>query len=102
MTVTLDSAELATFAPLVGDSIEVVDPSTTETAFTVTLAEASALPARGSGLREPFSLMLEGPAANPLPQGTFRFRHPAIGELDIFIVPVAERNDVRRYQAIFS
>jgi len=36
---------------------------------------------------EAFVLMLKGDAGQPLSQGTYRFAHPAFGELDLFMSP---------------
>lgn len=54
---------------------------------------------RGHELRaEPFSLAFAGPPDRMAPQGTFTLRHAALGELEIFVVPV----EPGRYQALFN
>jgi len=52
---------------------------------------------------EKFSLRFRGPAQQPLEQNTYRFDHPRLGRLSIFIVPTG-RVDTRYcyYEAIFD
>ena len=50
-----------------------------------------------------FSLFFHGPSDRILPQGTYAFRHDALGSLALFIVPVIGSNHERIiYQACFS
>ena len=54
------------------------------------------------GIRQ-FSLFFHGPADRILPQGTYSFRHAALGSLMLFIVPVIGSNAERIvYQACFN
>ena len=55
-----------------------------------------------AGARVPFALLFHGPAAPILPQAMYRFEHPALPPLDIFIVPIGPEGDAMRYEAIFS
>jgi hypothetical protein len=55
-----------------------------------------------AGARTPFSLMFRGPAEPAVAQGIRSLGHDEIGELAIFIVPVAKEADGMRYQAVFS
>lgn len=46
---------------------------------------------KSSGRREPFALLFvdpKGSAESYLPQGTYRFVHEALGDLELFIVPI--------------
>jgi hypothetical protein len=54
------------------------------------------------GQRAPFSLIFGGPAEPVLPQGIRPLVHDALGELALFLVPVALEADGMRYQAVFS
>lgn len=57
-------------------------------------------PARG--LRQ-FSLLFHGPGDPVLSQSTHAFRHPVLGTLEIFVVPVVGSTSERIvYQACFS
>lgn len=52
---------------------------------------------------EQFSLIFHGPPAAPVAHGIQTFRHPVLGDFDLFIAPVGRPN-VRRtvYEACFS
>ena len=66
------------------------------------LVEAS--PRRGGrpGGRQPFALLFHGPSAPILPQAIYRFEHPALPPLDVFIVPVGPAGEYMQYEAIFA
>ena len=67
----------------------------------LTLTEVKRL---STGEREggAFSLLWEGPASSPLQQGTYRLEAPQGGAFDIFIVPVAEAENLLKYEAIYA
>ena len=52
--------------------------------------------------QEQFSLFFRGPVNIYLPQMTYHMRHEAMGELDLFIVPVGQQPDGFRYEAVFN
>jgi hypothetical protein len=67
------------------------------------LVSADAVGDAGPGVpRAPFSLVFLGPPDHPLGQGTHALQHPALGELEIFLVPIAPDADGRRYEAVFA
>ncbi len=49
---------------------------------------------------ECFSVLFEGPAEAPLAQGTFPLSGPALGETELFLVPVGEGRGKRTYEAV--
>jgi hypothetical protein len=49
-----------------------------------------------------FSIVFRGPAARFLPQHTYRLRHPRLGELDLFLVPVGRQGENIQYEAVFN
>ena len=49
-----------------------------------------------------FSLLFAGPNGQWLPQATYPVRHPALGMIDIFLVPIGPLEDGNGYQAIFT
>ena len=51
---------------------------------------------------ERFSLYFFGPGNFFLPQRTYRLTHDRLGELDIFLVAVAQEPRGYRYEAVFS
>jgi hypothetical protein len=50
----------------------------------------------------PFSLLLSGPPRPVLPQATYALRHPRLGTIDLFIVPLAQDASSARYEATFN
>lgn len=67
------------------------------------LVEVRPLPVRGAdAFRAPFSLLFHNAAAVVLPQQTYRMRHARLGELGIFLVPVAMNREGFVYQAVFA
>jgi hypothetical protein len=51
---------------------------------------------------ERFSLYFYGPGDVYLPQSIYRLEHEQMGELDIFLVPIARNERGHRYEAVFS
>ncbi|HZT57421.1 MAG TPA: hypothetical protein VFA21_02230 [Pyrinomonadaceae bacterium] len=51
---------------------------------------------------ERFSLVFRGPSDIFVPQQTYRLAHDRMGEMDIFLVPVARESDGFRYEAVFN
>ena len=49
-----------------------------------------------------FSLIFRGGPHFVLQQHTFTLDHPALGTLDIFLVPIARDADGYRYEAVFN
>ena len=59
----------------------------------------------GRGLRsEPFSLHFAAKAGTNLSQGTYRVSHPALGDLDLFLVPEVkdDNSKLEHYVVCFS
>lgn len=52
--------------------------------------------------RAPFSLLFRNGAAFLFPQQIYQMRHPSIGEVGIFLVPIARERDGFLYQALFN
>jgi hypothetical protein len=53
-------------------------------------------------MRPPFSLLFRNSSAFLFPQQTYVMRHPRVGEVGIFLVPVAQERDGFLYQAVFN
>jgi len=54
-------------------------------------------------LREhPFSLVLRGPVTPVLPQAIYPLRHPRLGLIELFLVPVGQDAQATRYEALFN
>ena len=91
----LEKLTVDDFRPLEGERFRVA-PDDAD-AFEVELVEVTEIP-REPGGRAPFSLVFQGGPNPPLPQRIYRIEHEKLGELEIFLVPIA----VDRYQAVFS
>lgn len=52
--------------------------------------------------RVPFSLMFHAPRDRLVPQQTWSLRHPALGELALFLVPLGPDEEGMRYEAVIS
>ena len=92
------------FAPLVGDDFTV---TTAEGVHTMRLVEATAGaepggPGPQGQQRMQFSLVFRGPAAPLLPQGTYGVAHEAVGDQELFLVPLGRDADGVRYEAAFA
>ncbi len=51
---------------------------------------------------ESFALLFRGAARDPLGQGMYRVEHDGLGTFDLFIVPVAQDQMGRYYEAVFN
>jgi hypothetical protein len=69
-------------------------------ALALSLAQATPLPGGATGARQGFVLVFEGPAL--LSQGLHALHHPAVGPLDIFLVPVGNCPLGLQYEAVFN
>lgn len=95
-----DPFTLARFEPLVGSR------------FTLRLGDAGDLPAQlveartGQSEplngRQPFSLTFVTTQEAALPQSIYRVEHPGLGEMDLFLVPVARTTAGLHLEAVFS
>jgi hypothetical protein len=91
---------LETFAPHVGTHFQLEAPGG---ALPLELVKVTPLSQGVPGGRQPFSLHFLGPAEGLLvPQRTWTLVHPALGRLDIFLVPLGPAQGRMRYEAIFS
>lgn len=71
------------------------------------LVAATPYPGEGGAVDEAgdprsFSLLFRGPREPRLDQGIVPLRHPRLGRLDLFVVPVVCEADGMRYEAVFG
>ena len=52
--------------------------------------------------QEQFSIIFRGPLEYFFPQSIYHIEHEKLGDLDIFIVPIAKDQDSFRYEAVFN
>ena len=53
-------------------------------------------------MRKPFSLLFRNTAAVVFPQKIYPMHHPRVGEVGIFLVPIAYEKAGFLYQAVFN
>jgi hypothetical protein len=90
-----------TFNPLIGNAFLI--STQTSALIPVVLTSVKESPATGAPpLTDAFTLSFRSlPSGNPLPQGTYVFRHAALGSFPLFIVPSGPRAP-RSYSAVFN
>jgi hypothetical protein len=72
-------------------------------ALTLRLTEAtSAGGGSATATRAPFSILFQGPAQPVLVQRIYLLDHPALGEFELFLVPLAADGGGTTYQAVFG
>jgi hypothetical protein len=64
------------------------------------LLEAKALKTREGATRTAFALLFACPV--PAPQGTYALQHEALGQLDVFLVPIRQDGAGVHLEAIFT
>lgn len=96
-----DVLVLSRFAGRIGETFRLID---VEPPLEFELLEAEPLRVRPEGADPElqFALLFAGPAERPLEQQTLRLLHPALGDVVLFVVPVAEHGGVRHYEAIVN
>ncbi|MEO8373937.1 MAG: hypothetical protein ABI471_01840 [Sphingomonas bacterium] len=96
-----DTLTYEDFEPHLGSAFTVISEDVPSTTFTLTEAKQLKSMQNIERPREPFSLLFEAPA--PLfPQRLYSFSHGALGEREIFIVPIAKVENGFQYEAIFN
>ena len=55
-----------------------------------------------SSMQERFAFVLLGPNDKFLGQGTRHFQHEALGEFDLFLVPMGRNESGTRYEVVFN
>lgn len=97
--VSLDQLSIGKFSELVGSvfSVSAGEGRIVE----LKLASAASLRTNAPGY-EGFSLVFDGPAAQPLEQRIFQFRHDQLGAFELFIVPVGADRGLRQYEVVFN
>jgi hypothetical protein len=93
-TVTCDQ-----FAACLDQDFEIVF---TDGTLPVKLSEARRFGVRPESIREPFSLAFVVDRPIRLPQGTYKMRHPQLGEMEIFLVQVAADQTSSTFEAVFN
>lgn len=99
----LATATLDAFAPHVGTAFALDHPEQRET-FTLVEAEPASARPHPNLARDPFTLVFDGGRTDiQFDQQILPLTHPAIGPLQIFLVPIRRNPDgTIRYEAVFN
>ena len=95
----LERLNLDDFLPYVGGELDV---SAYGNSARVTLREAAPIKSPSPRGTQPFHLLLSAPPAWRQPQGLYRLRHPQLGELELFAVPIGPDGNGFCYEIIFN
>ncbi len=96
----LASLTLVDFMPAVGTEFTLHRPDgATEP---LRLAEAHPVGAGSDAKRAPFALLFRTAARGWVPQAIYALEHPALGRLEIFLVPLGADAQGMRYEAVFT
>jgi hypothetical protein len=99
MAKSISELNVEDFEPHRGESFRLDAKGAT---LELTLSEVQRL---GAALRDggAFSLIFTAPAAGPLaPQAIYPIAHPALGTLELFVVPIQPKDGRQRYEVIFT
>jgi hypothetical protein len=98
--------ESGTFAPHVGSRFDIAPATGDAFAATLTRCDVTAGGDPADWIerigRVPFTLLFHAPAGTDAPQQTFAVRHPDLGELSLFLVPLGPDERGARYEAVIG
>jgi hypothetical protein len=94
----LEKIRAEQMAGYVGTQFKIIDNSSPVLSLSLVRVVESVKTERS----EAFSLFFQGPNEIFVPQGTRRLKHADLGEMDIFLVPVAKTNAGYEYEAVFN
>jgi len=96
----LDKVTCEQFAVHLNQDFEIVFPDGT---LPVKLVEAKQWgPDQPANVRQPFALTFRVERNLRLPQGIYKMRHPGLGEMEIFLVPIAADAKSATLEAVFN
>jgi hypothetical protein len=96
----LATVRLEQFAACLDQDFEIVFP---DGILAVKLSEAKQWgPDQPPPIRQPFTLTFRVGRNLQLPQGTYKMRHAKLGEMEIFIVPIAADANNSTLEAVFN
>jgi hypothetical protein len=87
------------FAACLNQDFEIVF---TDGTLPLKLTEARPLGTRPESIREPFSLTFVLGRPLRLPQNIYKMRHATLGEMEIFLVPIAADQSSSTFEAVFN
>ena len=87
-----------TFTPHIGSAFKV----TMQAGASLGLELVEVQPGPTSPKVMQFSIFFRGPREPALSQRMYHLQHPRLGEMDLFLVPVAQEPQGMMYQAVFN
>jgi hypothetical protein len=93
----LDSLTAADFAPRRNEPFQLIPEHASP--LEVELVDVAASDEAGG---RPFSVVFKGPPEPLLPQRIYRIEHPALGALELFLVPIGRDAAGISYEAVFA
>jgi hypothetical protein len=98
----LDGLTPDAFEPLLGSTF-LLEADTPDGSIELTLVAVERHGLRGGPRSEPFSLVFSAPPGPSLPQRIRSLRHPSLGGLELFLVPIGPGPEGPvRYEAVFN
>lgn len=88
-----------TFRPHLNETFRI---EAEESRLDLELTEVEAFDAADEDRRRAFSLVFYGPEQPFLAQAIHRLEHATLGSLDLFLVPIGQKNGGFLYQVIFN
>jgi hypothetical protein len=99
----LESLTKEVFEARLGERFEIALASGEALQLTLLQVQEAMAGGLGSPHRTPFSLFFRGGSpTHHLPQRIYDLRHPVLGTLSIFIVPIGPDAEAMRYEAVFT
>jgi hypothetical protein len=99
----LDDLRFETVHPLVGSAFHISVPERGEVDLKIMDVTKVMERVKSTRLkREPFSIYLLGPRDVRFSQGMYPLRHEALGDLEMFIVPLGVHEEGFQYEAVFT
>jgi hypothetical protein len=94
--------DAAAFARHVGETFRLRAGAGADVDLDLVEAKSGRRPAPGAAPGRPFSLLFRSRGPAPLPQRIYRLEHPALGVLDLFLVPLGPEGGGMRFEAVFN
>ena len=73
-----------------------------DTSLELELVEVEAAKPIDPSLREPFTLIFQGPKDPILAEGTYNVSNDSAGSFELYIIPIVSLGDQQLYQSIFN
>jgi hypothetical protein len=96
----LATVRLEQFAACLDQDFEILFPDGTLPAKLIEAKQWG--PAHAGQVRQPFALTFRVGRSLRFPQGTYKMRHPELGEMELFLVQVAADQNSSTLEAVFN